>query len=99
MSTGLFALLTLLVTGAHFRSGKGEQFTLSRIATALDKSDIPSQLAQIKRDAEPTRALGTVDAGHSEENLLKDYGDRIVTLDNGGDGTLQFRTPDVGQAL
>jgi hypothetical protein len=55
VSSALFALLTLFIIWAHFRAGQGEQFTLTRIATALDKSDIPSQFGQMKREADEAR--------------------------------------------
>ncbi len=83
----------MFILWAHFRAGKGEQFTLARIATALDKSDIPSQFGRMKREERRGE-----DAGHWEENVIREYGERIVTLDK-GDDTLRFVAPDAGQAL
>jgi len=92
-------LLTLFIIWAHFRAGKGEQFTLARIATALDKSDIPSLFGQMKREADETlRGSGKADAGHWEKIFIREYGERIVTLDK-SDDTLRFLTPDAGRAF
>jgi hypothetical protein len=88
-------MLAMLVVGAYFRSGRGEQFTLSRIAAALDKSDIPSQLGLMKQSAESMKRPG---ACHSEENLIKAFGERVVTLDKKGGGTLHFDN-EVGRAI
>lgn len=93
VSSALFALLTMFILWAHFRAGKGEQFTLARIATALDKSDIPSRFGQLKREADDTRGS---DADHWEENVIREYGERIVNLDK---DTLRFVVPDAGQGF
>ena len=85
----------MFILWAHFRAGKGEQFTLARIATALDKSDIPSRFRQIKREADETRGS---DGGHWEENVIREYGERIVTLDK-SDDTLRFVSPEAGRAF
>ena len=91
-------MLTLFIIWAHFRAGQGEQFTLTRIATALDKSDIPSRFGQMKREADEAGGLGKADAGHWEESFIQEYGKGIVTLDK-SDDTLRFLTPDAGRAL
>jgi hypothetical protein len=82
-SSALFALLTAFIIWGHFRAGKGEEFTLARIATALDNSDIPSRFGQMKRE---------VDAGRWEENVMQEYGGRMVTLDK-NDETLRILSP------
>jgi len=96
-SSALFALLTVFIIWAHFRAGMGEQFTLARIATALDKSDIPSRFGQMKREADEMRGLGNTDAGYWDENVIREYGERMVTLDK-SDDTLRFLMADAGQA-
>ncbi len=79
----------------HFRAGQGEQFTLTRIATVLDQSDIPSLFGQMKRDANEARELGKADTGglQWEEIFIQENGTGIVTLDE-SENTLHFRTPE-----
>lgn len=90
-STALFSLLTLLLLVANFRSGQGEQFTLSSIAAALNKSDIPSQFAQIKQDAGLTKVSGKGDMGHSEY-WMQGHGNTVVIFDKNSGGTLRLHT-------
>jgi len=100
-ASALFGLLTVFIIWAHFRVGKGEQFTLARIASALDKSDIPSRFGQMKRETEETRGSGKAGAGHWEDNVIQEYGERVVTLDK-SDDTLRFLTApdsDAGRVL
>lgn len=91
-------MLALFIIWAHFRAGKGEQFTLARIATALDKSDISSQFEKVKREADGTMGLGKADACHWEEKIIQEYGGRRLTLDK-NDGSLSFVTPDAGRVF
>lgn len=86
VSTGLFAILILMVLAAHFRGRKGEQFTLCRVAAALDGSEIPSEFARTER------GLGAMEPEQLEEDLLCAIGKRVVVLtrdDNGN--TLHLR--------
>jgi hypothetical protein len=48
VSTAVFALLTVLIILAHFRPGKGAEFTLVNVAAAVHGSDLPAQFARIK---------------------------------------------------
>jgi len=93
VSSALFALLTFFIIWAHFRAGKGEQFTLARIAIALDKSDIPSRFGEMKREADETRGMGIANAGHWEEFFIQEYGKQIVTFDK-SDDSLRLLKPD-----
>jgi hypothetical protein len=96
-SSALFGLLTVFIIWAHFRAGKGEEFTLARIATALDKSDIPSRFGQMKREADEMRGSGKPHSGQWERSCIQEYGKRMVTLDK-SDDTLRFIASDAGRA-
>lgn len=80
-STGLFAVLILMVLIAHFRHRKGEQFTLFRIAAALNGSEIPKEFART------WRGLEKLGLEHSEECLLSAIGEKVVVLENLKDGS------------
>jgi hypothetical protein len=75
VSTFLFVVLSLLVIVAHFRSSKGEQFTLFGVAAALHESEISGQFAQIQADQGPP-----------EEKLIESLRGRVVSMNRNGDG-------------
>lgn len=50
VSTAVFALLAVLIVIAHFRPGKGTEFTLVNVAAAVHGSELPARFARIKAD-------------------------------------------------
>ena len=47
-STALITLLLMMAVAAHFRRGKGDQFSLTNIAAALADSDLPKAVKRAK---------------------------------------------------
>ncbi|KAG2125402.1 hypothetical protein DEU56DRAFT_903754, partial [Suillus clintonianus] len=50
VSTAIFILLFILTIVAHFRRGKGGDWTLINIAAAMHDSEVPAQFSQMKAD-------------------------------------------------
>ena len=71
-STFLLVVLSLLVVVAHSRSGKEEQFTLFRVAAALDGSEIPAQFSKDKAGK-----------GFSESKIIKSLTTKLSMASNG----------------
>ncbi|KAH0839482.1 hypothetical protein J3R83DRAFT_294 [Lanmaoa asiatica] len=50
VSSAVFVLLAALIVLAHFRPGKGIEFTLVNVTAAVHGSELPAQFAQIKAE-------------------------------------------------
>ncbi|KAF8834837.1 hypothetical protein BDN67DRAFT_975740 [Paxillus ammoniavirescens] len=87
VSTVLFAILTVLLLLAHFRSGKGTDFTLINVAAAVHGSELPAQFAQMKAEqwVDPSEMRG--DQKGAQQDIAEMLGERKIFLQRRVDGS------------
>ncbi|KAF8844778.1 hypothetical protein BDN67DRAFT_962745 [Paxillus ammoniavirescens] len=89
VSTVLFAILFALLVLAHFRSGKGTEFTLINVAAAVHGSELPAQFAQMKAE-QLADSLSSVMGGNqkdAQEDIAEMLGERKIFLQRRVDGS------------
>ena len=85
VSTIFLAILSIFNVVSHFRSGKGDNFTLINIATVLHGSELPEQFAELKNEvSQVPRSQG--DHKVVQEEVLEMMGNRRILLEVQDDG-------------
>ncbi|KAG2130897.1 hypothetical protein DEU56DRAFT_814984 [Suillus clintonianus] len=86
VSTAIFILLFILTIIAHFRRGKGGDWTLINIAATMHDSEVPAQFYQIKADlCQGSRLLW--DRKSVQEDVVEMIGDPNIVLEKQADGS------------
>ncbi|KIJ59438.1 hypothetical protein HYDPIDRAFT_118539 [Hydnomerulius pinastri MD-312] len=88
VSTVIFALLSALIVLAHFRPGKGSEFTLINIAAAVHGSELPAQFAQMKAEQLAEFEPGLMgDHKGAQQDIAEMLGERKIFLQRRIDGS------------
>ena len=100
IASAMFALLIALIIVAHFRPGKGAEFTLANIAAAVHESELPALFAQQQgasvyghADADPESDHGISDrslarqSSDEHQGVVKALRDRRIFMQRRSDGS------------
>ncbi|KAF9224513.1 hypothetical protein BS17DRAFT_779959, partial [Gyrodon lividus] len=89
ISTVIFSILLVLLVLAHFRPGKGMEFTLINVAAAVHGSELPAQFAQMKAEqwAELMPSVMGRDPKSAQEDIAEMLGERKIFLRRRLDGS------------
>lgn len=91
VASAVFALLAATIVLAHFRPGKGVEFTLVNVAAAMHDSELPALCARVGTDkqtpgmhgeadveGDPAETVGVLGKGKAGDNSLDEHQGTIV---------------------
>ncbi|KAH7884959.1 hypothetical protein F5I97DRAFT_1305040 [Phlebopus sp. FC_14] len=91
LSTVLFIILSIFTAIAHYRKGKGSEFTLVNVAAAVHGSELPAQFAQMKSTLSSQGSRRLNDDKGAQEEIAEMFDDRQIFLQKHADGSAVLR--------